>query len=149
MIVLDTSIFIDLLFEYDTLRTQSAEELLSVIEECGLSIVEPDLFRVELAGQVARRMKKEIAPKVCEEIFSELLFVCTSSIIDDAFSISLKTGSRAADSFYIASARVKGAVLVSNDRYQIESAKKIGIDVYSLQSDREILEKRLLDRVIR
>jgi len=46
MIVLDTSIFIDLLFEYNSERTRSAEDLLSILEENGLTIVEPDLFKV-------------------------------------------------------------------------------------------------------
>ena len=31
MIVLDTSIFIDLLFEYNSERTRSAEDLLSIL----------------------------------------------------------------------------------------------------------------------
>jgi predicted nucleic acid-binding protein len=59
MIVLDTSIFIDLLFEYNSERTRSAEELLSILEENGLTIVEPDLFKVEFTGQIARRIKKD------------------------------------------------------------------------------------------
>ena len=63
MIVLDTSIFIDLLFEYKSERTRSAEELLLILEENGLAIVEPDLFKVEFTGQIARRIKKGIGPK--------------------------------------------------------------------------------------
>ena len=63
MIVVDASVFIDLLFEYNYERTHSAEELFSILEEKGLSILEPDLFKVELAGQIARRVKKDLAPK--------------------------------------------------------------------------------------
>lgn len=100
MIVLDTSIFIDLLFEYNSERTRSAEELLSILEENGLTIVEPDLFKVEFTGQIARRIKKELAPKICEEIFAELVFVNISRIFEEA---------------------------LSNDKHQIESAKKSGI----------------------
>ena len=53
MIVIDTSVFIDLLFEYDSQRTRSSEELFSILEENALTIAEPDLFKVELTGQVA------------------------------------------------------------------------------------------------
>ena len=147
MIVLDTSIFIDLLFEYNSERTRSAEDLLSILEENGLTIVEPDLFKVEFTGQIARRIKKELAPKICEEIFAELVFVNSSRIFEEALSIARETGSRASDSFYIACAKAEKAILVSNDKHQIESAKKSGIEVYNLLHDLELVKKRLIDAV--
>jgi len=88
MIVVDASVFIDLLFEYNSARTHCAEELFSILEEKGFPIMEPDLFKVELTGQIARRVKKELAPKICEEIFQELAFVNTSRIFDEALSIA-------------------------------------------------------------
>jgi uncharacterized protein len=145
MIVVDTSVFIDLIFEYNSARTRSAEEMFSILEEKGLTILEPDLFKIELTGQIARRVKRDLAPKICEEIFQELDFIGTSEIFDKALSIALETGSRAADSFYIAAAEVKEAILISNDRLQIENAKKAGIEVYSLLQDQELLKKLLLE----
>lgn len=145
MIVVDTSVFIDLLFEYSSERTRSAEELFTISEENGLSIVEPDLFKVELTGQIVRRVKKELAAKVCEETFQELFFINMSRIFEEALSIALETGSRAADSFYIATAKVEDAILISNDRYQIESARKSGIEVYNLLQDQATIKKRLLE----
>ncbi|MDD4652773.1 MAG: type II toxin-antitoxin system VapC family toxin [Methanothrix sp.] len=87
MIVIDASVFIDLLFEYDSERTRCAEEVLSIIEENGLTIIEPDIFKVELIGQISRRASKEKALNICEEIFSELAFVETAKIYDDAFQL--------------------------------------------------------------
>jgi uncharacterized protein len=69
----------------------------------------------------------------------------TSGIFDEALSIALETGSRAADSFYIAAAKVEKAILISNDRFRIESAKKTGIEVYNLLQDKELIKKRLLE----
>jgi uncharacterized protein len=143
MIVVDASIFIDLIFEYSTERTRSAEELFSILEKDGMIIVEPDIFRIELAGQTARRIRKDLAPKICDEIFLELDFVCTSNLFDTAFDIALKTGSRAIDSFYIATAKVKDAILISNDKFQVGSAKEFGIEVYNLLQDREQIRKKL------
>jgi len=99
MIVVDASVFIDLLFEYNSERTRFAEELFSSLEEKGLTILEPDLFKVELTGQIARRMKRDQAVKICGEIFQELAFINTPRIFDEALSIALETESRAADSF--------------------------------------------------
>ena len=145
MIVVDTSVFIDLLFEYDSERTHSSERLFSLLEENALTIMEPDLFKVELTGQVSRRVQKEKAANICDEIFSELIFIDTSRIFEEALSIALETGSRASDSFFIASARIQKAILVSNDKYQIESARKSGIEVFNLLQDQELVKDRLLE----
>jgi predicted nucleic acid-binding protein len=145
MIVIDTSVFIDLLFEYDIERTRSAEELFLLLEENALTIAEPDLFKVELSGQIARRMQKEKAKKVCEEILADIVFIDTSLIFEGAHSIALETGSRALDSFYIASAKIEKSVLISNDKYQVDSAKRSGIEVYNLLCHKEIVKKRLLE----
>lgn len=143
MIVVDASVFIDLLFEYNSDRTQCAEELFSSLEEMGLTILEPDLFKVELTGQIARRVKRDQVVKICGEIFKELAFVNNNRIFDEALSFALETGSRAADSFYIAAAKIEDAILISNDRFQIENAKKSGIEVYNLIQDKQLIKKRL------
>ena len=41
MIVVDASIFIDLIFEYNSQWMQSAEELFLILEKDGIPIVEP------------------------------------------------------------------------------------------------------------
>jgi predicted nucleic acid-binding protein len=73
MIVVDTSVFIDLLFEYNPSRTQSAEELFSFLEENDLTVLEPDLFKIELMGQIARRVKRDLAPKSARRSLRSLL----------------------------------------------------------------------------
>jgi predicted nucleic acid-binding protein len=145
MIVIDASIFIDLLFEYDSERTRCAEEVLSIIEENTLTIIEPDIFKVELVGQISRRTSKEKALKICEEIFAELVIIETSKIYNEAFSIALETGSRASDSFYIASAMADRAILISNDKYQVKSAYISGIEAYNLIHDKQLIKNRLLE----
>ena len=62
-----------------------------IVEKDGIPIVEPDLFKIELAGQIARRIKKDLAPKICDEIFQELDFVSFSDLFDASFDIALKT----------------------------------------------------------
>ena len=96
-------------------------------------------------GTDRKKGERDLVPKICEEIFQELVFIDTNRIFDEALSIALETGSRAADSFYIASVKVEGAILISNDKFQIESAKRSGIEAYSLLQDKEIIEKRLGD----
>ncbi|WP_297477060.1 type II toxin-antitoxin system VapC family toxin [Thermococcus sp.] len=126
MIVADTSVFIDLFFEYRPDRTQLSEELFRIIK--GKPIFEPELFKIELASQIVRRMRREGAITTAEETFKQLNFVALSDIFELAFLIAIETGCRAADSFYIAAAKTTGSILVSSDRAQVESAKKFGIN---------------------
>lgn len=143
MIVVDTSVFIDLIFEYNLERTQKAESLFRLLEEKSLSIVEPEIFRIELVGQIARRANLATTLAITEDLFKELNFISTAKLFDEALSIAFKTGSRAIDSFYIAAAGLENSILISNDKYQVESARRYGIKVHSLLQDFDDLLRRL------
>jgi len=53
-IVVDTSVFVDSILEYDKSRTKMAEDLLETIQSASLEIVDLILFKVELAGILFR-----------------------------------------------------------------------------------------------
>lgn len=57
MIVIDTSVWLDLFIETPE-RKKLAENLVRTIDECGLMVYEPEVFKVELAGVLSRRFKK-------------------------------------------------------------------------------------------
>ena len=146
MIVVDNSVFIDLLFEYNQERTGKADTLFEILEGNEIPIFEPKVFRIELIGQLVRRMNREVALKVAEDFFSEINFVDDSELHDVAFSIAVETGSRAIDSFYISAAKMKEALLVSNDKLQLESAQHCGVEAYSLLNEFEKVEARIRSR---
>jgi hypothetical protein len=146
MIVLDNTIFIDLIFEYDRERTEKADTLFEILEENEISIFEPKVFRIELIGQLVRRMNKDVALIVAEEFFSEINFIGNSELYGVAFSIAFETGSRAIDSFYIAASKIKNALLVSSDKIQIGSARKFGVEAYYLLDEFEKIKERIRSR---
>ena len=143
MIVVDTSIFIDLFFEYDRKRTKLADALFKTIEEKEVPIFEPKVFKIELIGQLVRRTKKDRASIIAEEVFNDVNFVEDSEIYELAFLIAFETGCRAIDSFYIATAKVRDAILVSNDKVQVESAKKFGVNAFYLIEELKDIKKKL------
>ena len=51
---------------------------------------------------------------------------------DLAFEVALKTGSRAADAYFIATAKLTNSVLITNDRIMADNAKKFGVEAYYL-----------------
>ena len=143
MIVVDASVFIDLIFDYSSERTAIAEDLFRLIGENKIPIFQPDTFKIEIVGQLARRLKKEEASDLVEEIFGSMNFIESSDLFDTAFSIAFKTGSRAIDSFYIAAAKIEEAILVSNDKRQVESSRKFGVDVFYLLDEFEGVREQL------
>ena len=147
MIVVDNSVFIDLIFEYNRERTEQADTLFEILEENEIPILEPKVFRVELIGQLVRRKNKDIALTVAEKFFSEINFIDNSEIYNVAFLIAFETGSRAIDSFYIAASKIKNAILVSNDKIQVESARKFGVEAYYLLEEFEKVKKRINNRI--
>ncbi len=44
----------------------------------------------------------------------------------------MKTGSRAADAYFIATAKLTNSILITNDRVMAKNAKKAGIEAYYL-----------------
>lgn len=59
------------------------------------------------------------------------------------FEIAFQTGCRAIDSFYIAVSHSTNSILVSNDKFQVESARKYGIKAFYLLEEFDQLEEVL------
>ena len=143
MIVVDASVFLDLIFDYRSDRTAIADGLFTLMEEDGVPIFEPDAFKIEMIGQLVRRRTKEEATALAEEIFSNINFIEASELFDMAYSVAVLTGSRAIDSFYVAAAKLEEAFLVSNDKHQVESARRSGVEVYYLLDEFEEVRERI------
>ena len=143
MIVVDTSVFIDALFEYKKDRTEIAKNFFRKIQEKNLSIVEPDVFKIELIGQLVRRMPKEEAMTVYELIVGNVEISETNKLREVSFEIAFQTGCRAIDSFYIAISHSTNSILVSNDKFQVESARKYGVKAFYLLEEFDQLERAL------
>jgi|GEM_PF-4840390 len=54
---------------------------------------------------------------------------------ETALDTALRTGCRAVDALFIGYAKETGSILVSADRLQISSARKVGVDAYYLPEE--------------
>jgi len=129
-VVVDTSVFVDTVFEYDESRTKMAEDMLEIIQNASLEIVNPVLFKVEVAGVLSRRLPKDQVDLIVKDILEDVRLI--SNPDDLAFEIAIKTGSRAADAYFIATAKLTNSILITNDKIMADSAKKYGIKAYYL-----------------
>ena len=143
MIVVDTSVFLDELFKFDQERHEKARIFFRLVQEGDILIVEPEIFKVELIGQLVRRMGKDEATILYESVVDKLELIKTEGLDGFAFSIAFETGSRAIDAFYIAAAEIKNAILVSNDNIQVESARKFGVEAYYLLEEFDRVKEKI------
>jgi len=127
-VVVDTSVFVDTILEYDEHRTKMAEDLLEIIQNSSLEIVVPFLFKVELAGVLSRKLPR--VNLIVKDIIEDVRLI--SNPDDLAFEVAIKTGSRAADAYFIATAKLTNSILITNDRVMAKNAKKYGIEAYYL-----------------
>ena len=140
-VVVDTSVFVDSILEYDESRTKMAENLLETIQNASLEIVSPILFKVELAGFLSRKLLRNRVKLIVEDILKDVRLMPNPD--DLAFEVAIKTGSRAADAYFIATAKLTNSILITNDRVMANNAKKYGIEAYYLIEEFDKAVERL------
>ena len=92
MIVLDTSVFIDALFRFDEQRSRLAGDLFRVTQNIGISIIEPEVFKIELIGQLVRKTEKREAFEIYNAIVNKIEFVTIEKLREIAFSVCIRYG---------------------------------------------------------
>ena len=141
-VVIDTSVFVDSILEYDKYRTKTAEDLLEIVQNASVNnILEPFLFKVELAGVLSRKLPRDRVGLIVKDILDEVRIIPNPD--DLAFEVALKTGSRAADAYFIATAKLTNSILITNDKIMADNAKKYGIEVYYLIEEFDEVANRL------
>ena len=126
MVVVDTSVWLDLFLE-DSERKKVAEDLMKAIET---TIYEPEVFKIELAGTLSRRFRKDDVLSFVDEVMAKVRLVENPNEL--AFQVAVNTGCRAIDAYFIATAKVTNSILITNDKVMAKNAKKYGIEAYYL-----------------
>ncbi len=143
MTVVDTSVFVDALFRFNEERSSIASKTFEVLQERGITILEPEIFKMELIGQLVRRIPKREAVVIYEEIVSKVNIIEFKVLNEVAFSICFETGCRAIDAYFIATAKLTNSILITNDRIMAVNAKKAGIEAYYLLEEFDAAMRRL------
>jgi len=141
MIVIDTSVFIDGIFRYDNQRYEIAKEIFRLTQS--LNIILPEIFKVELISQLVRRIEKKEALKIYNEIIEKIEIIPIEKLRELAFSVACDTGSRAIDSYFIATAKLTNSILITNDKIMDNNAKKAGIEAYYLIEEFKKVTKKI------
>ena len=138
MIVVDTSVWVDLFIAKNSKRSNLAEKVFEFIEKMEIEIYAPKLFVVEFIST----MKRLVGDLIPTGIFEKINLLDEAAIFETAKDIAMKVHPRAADAYFIAAAKLTNSILIINDRIMAKNARKAGIEVYYLIEDfNKVLER--------
>lgn len=140
MIVIDTSILIDRLFEKDEKRRSLAAEFLELIK--GLRAFAPKILLIEFISvgtRLGMKISKEDALKLAEDI----ILVSENILFEEALKVAENVHPRAADAYFIATAKLTNSILITNDRRMAENAKRYGVEAYYLVDEFHKVAERI------
>jgi predicted nucleic acid-binding protein len=98
------------------------------IEERDVDIYIPKVCVVETAAVVKRLSDRDFAIKISEGVFNSYEVVDEAILFDSAWAIAMDTGCSGFDSYFIALAKRKDAVLFTDDGRMHFHAKEVGVD---------------------
>ena len=140
MIVIDTSVLVDYIFEKDVTRNNIAKNILKFVK--GLRVFAPRILLIEFMA-VARRLGMTISKFDVVRLTADFVLLPEDKIFDEAFKIAECIHPRAADAYFIATAKLTNSILITNDRVMANNAKKYGIEAYYLIEEFDKAVERL------
>jgi predicted nucleic acid-binding protein len=98
------------------------------IEDDDVEIYVPKVCVVETAAVIRRLANKTLSVKISKGILDSYEVIDEMLIFDSAWKIAVKTGCSGFDSYFIALAKIKNAVLLTDDGGSNYHAKETGVD---------------------
>lgn len=98
------------------------------IEERDMDIYIPKVCVVETAAVVKKLADKNFAIKISKGVLDSYEVVDESILFDSAWAIAMDTGCSGFDSYFIALAKIKDAILFTDDGRMHFHAKEVRID---------------------
>ncbi len=141
--VIDVSVFVDyfVVVEGREDRHRIAVEFLNKLSDRGAIVYEPFVFEVELCAVLVRYIEPKYVTEILEVILNHIAMIKEDELHSEAKAIALKTGCRAIDAYYIATAKLVDAILVTNDGVMKSNADRAGVEAYYLAKDYEKLHR--------
>ena len=139
-LTIDTSILVDFFTKRYAERYEKSKELLKIAK--GKPVYCPKLILAEILGVLVRYNVK-LANLGYDFVLKNFNLINEDDIFDIALEICKNTGSRAVDSYFIATAKLTNSILITNDKVMANNAKKAGIEAYYLIEEFDKAVERL------
>ncbi len=133
-VVVDASLIVDLYAAPTEERASIAEEVVTWITRGIVEAYAPKLLIVEVIGVLSRYLSEEELDLVLDTL-PPIKLIPEEIIYEKAIQVARRTGSRAADAYYIAVALTVNGILLTNDRKQAQNARKVNVEAYYLPEE--------------
>ena len=102
--------------------------LLRLLDEKEIEVCIPKACIVETAAVVRRLSSSSMAKKISREMMESYEVADELLLFDKAWTVAIETGSSGFDSYFIALATIKNAILVTDDSGMNHHARNTGVD---------------------
>ncbi|ASJ03575.1 hypothetical protein A3L09_10065 [Thermococcus profundus] len=141
MLVVDTSALVDAAIPVKGKehRNMMARRAMSSAESAGIPLAMPRLGVVETISLIKRLTGRDDVVSLIEEyLSSRVLQVSEDWIFEDAKDVARKIHPRAADAYFIPTAKKFDAMLISSDRDMVSRARKMGVKAFYILDEAEL-----------
>jgi len=112
MMVVNTLVWLDLFIPKNKVRSDLAEKAFEVIEKRGIEIYAPKLFVVKFISMMKRLVKNMIPTNV----FEKINLLDEAVIFETANDVALKVHPRAADAYFISTAKLANSIFITKTK---------------------------------
>lgn len=137
--VLDTSVIVkstfkppkslsSKIYKRETETHDKCKVIIKKLEERGVDIYIPKVCVIETAAVVKRLADESFAMRISEGVLDSYEVVDETILFDSAWAIAIDTGCSGFDSYFIALAKLKNAMLLTDDGGMHFHAKEVGGD---------------------
>lgn len=139
MIVIDSSVFVDFLFDRNDKRHKIAFSFFQSIRNHIVYI--PKVAIVEIIA-ITHRLGIISEKNMIINLFNDFNMVKEEEIFDSAMELAGAYHPRAIDSYFMATALLTGSILVSNDRRMVNNSQGV-VEAFYLLDDHELIQEKL------
>jgi len=155
-VVLDTSVIVKAVlkpgkwlprsvYELELETHRKSRLLIRLLNEKGVELLIPFATLVEVVGVLTRLASRDLAMKVVESLRTtgRYRIVYEDEIRDYAIEIALNTGSSGFDIYFIATAKLYNAALITDDEPMSIQAERVGVNTILVRktSTEELIAK--------
>ena len=130
--VIDTSVVFHLFSSFYPERTQIAERIIEMIQSGQIEGFAPRIGRAEFVAVLSRYFEKNEVMEALSGYDEVIIWVPEELIMEDVIELAFKLKHHVSDLYFIATAKLLNAVLLTNDREMAGLAKSLGLKAFYL-----------------
>ena len=154
-VVLDTSVIVKSIlaprkslpkdvYEREIETHKKCRKLIKLLDSRDFEVYIPNVALVEVASVLKRNGYHRLIPRVLESLSASYIFIPEEDIFELSIEVATKTGASGFDCYFIATALLLNATLITDDKKMNRHARSIGLNsILIREKELEEIKKKL------